>query len=175
MLKVGDVMTKHKVFISYYHADEYYRNRFEELFGDLFINKSVHIGDISDDLSTEYIKRLIREKYISDSSVVLVLVGEKTFCRKHVDWEISAGLYKNAGLIALALPTHESYKTGQYSKENIPLRLYDNLESKYAEIYYWTENRTNITNWINTAFENRELKKDNKDNSREQMKYNRCE
>lgn len=167
-------MTRHKVFISYYHADEYYRNRFEKLFGDLFINKSVHMGDISDDLSTNYIKRLIREKYISDSSVVLVLVGEKTFCRKHVDWEISAGLYKNAGLIALALPTHDSYNKNKYSEDTIPLRLYDNLISEYAKFYDWTESRNDITSWISTAFENRELKKDNKDNSRPQMKDNWC-
>ena len=65
-------MTKHKLFISYYHKDdEYYRDRFEELFGDLFINKSVRYGDIDGDLSTEYIKRLIRENYISDTSVVV--------------------------------------------------------------------------------------------------------
>ena len=104
-------MAKHKLFISYYHSDdEYYRDKFEELFGDLFINKSVQIGDIDDDLSDEYIKRLIRENYISDTSVVVVLVGKNTYCRKHVDWEISAGLLNNAGLIGLALPSHSSYK-----------------------------------------------------------------
>lgn len=84
-------MAKHKLFISYYHNnDEYYKNKFEELFGDLFINKSVKLGDIDDDLSEEYIKRLIRENYISDTSVVVVLVGKNTYCRKHVDWEISS-------------------------------------------------------------------------------------
>ena len=56
-------MTKHKLFISYYHSDdEYYRDKFEKLFGDLFINKSVQIGDIADDLSEDYIKRLILSK-----------------------------------------------------------------------------------------------------------------
>lgn len=169
-------MTKHKVFISYYHKDdESYRNRFEELFGDLFINKSVKLGDISDDLSTDYIKRLIREDYISDSSVVLILVGKNTYCRKHVDWEIYAGLYKNAGLLSLVLPTHTAYNTGKYSENNIPARLYDNLNSEYASIDYWTENREKIKKLVNTAFENRKLRKNNKINSRKQMKKNRCE
>ncbi|GIX40489.1 MAG: hypothetical protein KatS3mg129_0222 [Leptospiraceae bacterium] len=90
--------TRHKVFINYYHKeDEYYRNRFEELFGHLFINRSVKPGDIDTDVSTEYIKRLIQEDYISDISVLVVLVGSKTYCRKHVDWEISAALMKKVG------------------------------------------------------------------------------
>lgn len=33
--------TKHQVFISYYHDDDqYYKDKFEELFGDIFINSS---------------------------------------------------------------------------------------------------------------------------------------
>lgn len=171
----GDYMTKHKLFISYYHNDdEYYRNRFEELFGDLFINKSVKLGDIDEDLSTEYVKRLIRENYISDSSVVVVLVGENTHCRKHVDWEISAGLLNNAGLIGLALPSHSSYKKDKYSSDNVPARLDDNLKSGYASFYDWTENKAHMVNRIEKAFENKSKKKDDKVNSRKQMKYNGC-
>lgn len=168
-------MTKHKLFISYYHKDdEYYRDRFEELFGDLFINKSVQYGDIDSDLSTDYIKRLIRENYISDTSVVVVLVGKNTYCRKHVDWEISAGLRNNAGLIGLALPSHSSYKEKAYSKNNVPGRLVDNLKSEYASFYDWTENRAHIVKWIEKAFENNSKMKENKINSRKQMKNNRC-
>lgn len=168
-------MAKHKLFISYYHSDdEYYRNKFEELFGDLFINKSVQIGDIDDDLSDEYIKRLIRENYISDTSVVVVLVGKNTYCRKHVGWEISAGLLNNAGLIGLALPSHSSYKKDKYSKDDVPGRLVDNLKSGYASFYDWTENRTTMVNLIEKAFDKKSKMKDEKDNSRIQMKKNRC-
>lgn len=168
-------MTKHKLFISYYHNDdEYYRNKFEKLFGDLFVNKSVKLGDIDDDLSTDYIKRLIRENYISDTSVVVVLVGKNTYCRKHVDWEISAGLLNDTGLIGLALPSHSSYKKDKYSKEDVPPRLVDNLESEYASFHDWTENRSTMVNWIEKAFENKSKMKDKKVNSRKQMKNNRC-
>ncbi len=168
-------MAKHKLFISYHHNnDEYYKNKFEELFGDLFINKSVKLGDIDDDLSEEYIKRLIRENYISDTSVVVVLVGKNTYCRKHVDWEISAGLRNNAGLIGLALPSHSSYGKKKYSSGEVPRRLVDNLQSEYASFYDWTENRINIVKWIEKAFEMKSKMKDKKDNSRIQMKNNRC-
>ena len=40
---------RHKVFVSYHHAnDQYYRNRFEQLFSstyDIMVSKSVQIGD----------------------------------------------------------------------------------------------------------------------------------
>ena len=154
-------MTKHKLFISYYHKDEEYRDKFEELFGDLFINKSVKLGDIDDDLSTEYIKRLIREEYISDASVVVVLVGKNTYCRKHVDWEISAGLLNNAGLIGLALPSHSSYNKKNYSEVNVPERLVDNLKSGYASLYDWTENRATMVGLIDKAFQKKSKMKKN--------------
>lgn len=102
---------RHKLFISYYHKnDEKYRDLFETLFGSMFINKSVKIGDIDTDISDDYIKRLIQENYITDSSVLVVLVGPNTYLRKHVDWEISAALSKKvggySGLLGLRLPTH---------------------------------------------------------------------
>ena len=166
-------MTKHRVFISYYHEDEFYRNKFEELFGDIFINTSVKYGEIDDRLSTEYIKRLIREKHITNSSVVVVLCGPKTFCRKHVDWEIYAGLYNNAGLIGLILPTHKDHKKTTWTPDTYPSRLEDNLRTKYAQLYHWTNNPQTMINCIEKAFNHRNP--NSKMNSRNQMKYNRCD
>lgn len=141
--------TRHKVFISYYHKDDqYYRNQFEELFGHLFINKSVEPGDIDTDVSTEYIKRLIQKNYITDTSVLIVLVGPKTYCRKHVDWEISAALSKKvggySGLLGLCLPTHPDYSKDKYKADIVPPRLVDNLKSGYAKFYDWTEDENKI-------------------------------
>ena len=71
------------------------------------------------DDSDEYIKRLIREDKISDSSVIVVLVGNNTKNRKHVDWEIYAGLRAsingNAGLIGIMLPSVNKTYDGKYS------------------------------------------------------------
>ena len=62
---------RHKTFVSYYHkADQAYRDAFEKVFGHLFIGKSVQPGDISTDVSADYIKRLILEGYITDASVL---------------------------------------------------------------------------------------------------------
>ncbi len=173
----------HKVFISYYHKDDqFYRDKFEKNFGHLFISKSVKPGDIDSDLSDDYIKRLIQDDYISDSSVVLVLVGAKTKCRKHVDWEISAGLNKKvggySGLIGILLPTFTFDSDGKsYYYRDIPARLADNIKSEFAEIYKWdwvcgSDDR--IKNAIETAFNNRVDKKEKIDNSRKQFENDLC-
>ncbi len=167
---------KHKVFISYYHEDDQdYRDKFEDLFGHLFINKSVEEGEIDSDNSDEYVKRLIQEDYISDASVVLVLCGPNTWKRKHVDWEISAGLNKKvggySGLIGIHLPGHPDYQKDKYNKANIPPRLTDNLETKFAAIYDWTTSEEAIKKRIQEAFDNR-TKDDLIDNDREQLKEN---
>jgi hypothetical protein len=170
---------KHNVFLSFYHKDDkHYRDKFEELFEDICNVKCVHEGDIADENSHDYIKTLIQEHYISGSSVVVVLIGPKTYCRKHVDWEISAGLNKKvggySGLFGLALPTHSDYLRDKYDASITPARLVDNLKSKYAEYHDWTENENFIKDWIEVAFNAREDKVDQISNSREQFDYNRC-
>lgn len=167
---------KHRVFISYYHEDDQtYREKFEDLFGHLFINTSVEDGDIDSDNSDDYIKRLIQEGYISSASVVVVLCGPNTWRRKHVDWEISAGLNKKvggySGLLGLLLPTHPDYENDEYYSNNIPARLADNLETDFGNIIDWTDDEETIKNKIQEAFDNR-TNDELINNSREQMDDN---
>lgn len=71
--------SKHKVFISFYHHDdERYKEKVEDYFGDRMISKSVQDGEYDPDDSDGYVKRLIREDKISDSSVLVVLCGPNT-------------------------------------------------------------------------------------------------
>ena len=78
-------ITMHKTFISYHHNnDQWYK---EELvkFGEensIFVDRSVDTGDISDDLSDETIRQLIRDEYLRDSTITIVLVGTETKHRK---------------------------------------------------------------------------------------------
>ena len=103
----------HKVFISYHHKnDQGYK---EELvkFGrqhSIFIDESVDTGDISDSLSDESIREKIRDEYLRDSTVTIVLVGTETKQRKHIDWEIYSSMYdgtvnKKSGILVVTLPT----------------------------------------------------------------------
>jgi len=169
---------KHKVFISFHSKDMYYKERFESLFGHIFINKSVKFGGIDSDLNDSYVKRLIREDYLTDSSVCIVLVGPETYCRKHVDWEIAAALSKKAGgysgLVGLCLPNHSDFYRDVYNPDIVPSRLVDNLKSGYASLYNWTEEEEAIRQRVELAFENRISKMDKIQNWRIQFKYNRC-
>ncbi|NJK91958.1 MAG: hypothetical protein HC904_09095 [Blastochloris sp.] len=61
---------RRKVFVSYYHADDQAcRDAFEKAFGHLFISKSVQPENNETDLSTDYVKSLIQDGYISDTTV----------------------------------------------------------------------------------------------------------
>ena len=135
------------------------------------------LGEYDPDNSDEYIKRLIREDKISDSSVVVVLVGNNTKNRKHVDWEIYAGLRAsingNAGLIGIFLPTLRKSDSGEYYYEDIPRRLADNIKSGYASYCDWNYAINNFNQIIEQAFQSRITRRHMIDNSRPQMKYNR--
>jgi hypothetical protein len=178
--------TRHKVFISYFHRDdECCRNEFERRYGHLFISKSVQPGDIASDLSSDYIKRLIREGYITYSSVVVVLIGPNTRLRKHVDWEISAGLSKKvrgySGLVGFLLPSfplQTNPLTGrfEYRFSDLPDRLADNVRSGYAQVYLWPGFNAPdgyVNSALETAFVRRITHSHLIWNSRHQMHRNR--
>lgn len=169
--------TKHKVFISFYHNDdERYKKEIEDLFGDRMISKSVQDGEYDSDDSGEYVKRLIRENKISDSSVVVVLCGPNTWKRKHVDWEIYAGLRESvngtSGLVGIFLPSFP-VNAGYYDCSFLPDRLHDNYKSGFAKLYSWSKFKGEFDRIIQEAFDNRKKLADKVDNSRQQMKRNR--
>lgn len=107
------MVEKHKVFVSYHHAnDQPYKEALLTLsrHNDIFIDASVDTGDISDLLDDDSIRRKIRDEYLRDSSVTIVLVGTETKNRKHVDWEIYSSMFngrvnKQSGILVINLPT----------------------------------------------------------------------
>lgn len=129
----------HKVFISYHHLyDQDYKDYLVYLGKkySIFLDSSVDTGDISDDLSDQQIRIKIRDEYLRDSTVTIVLVGRETRRRKHVDWEIYSSMFdgkinKRSGIIVINLPGTPG--TNYY---NAP---YGNLEKSllYPEITSW--------------------------------------
>ncbi len=162
---------RHKVFVSYHHAnDQLYRDRFESLFTSLFdimVSRSVQDGDIDPKLNSERIRQIIRDNYLRDSTVTVVLIGTETWKRKHVDWEIGSSirdtkLNPRSGLLGILLPTHPNYNATSYTPYIIPPRLYDNAKCKYAAIYDWLEDPRKVASRIHDAFEHRtEIMPDN--------------
>ncbi len=103
----------HKVFISYHHKnDQYYKNALSSMaqMYNIFEDASVNTGEISDELTDHQIRTIIRDDYLRDSSVTIVLVGTETKYRKHVDWEIYSSMYngaknKKSGILVVNLPS----------------------------------------------------------------------
>ncbi|MBP1488968.1 MULTISPECIES: TIR domain-containing protein [Acinetobacter calcoaceticus/baumannii complex] len=89
------MLSMHKTFISYHHDKEQdLKNEIIATFGgDHFIDKSVNDGDINTEISDESIMRKIRQDYIADSTVTLVLIGEETYSRPFINSEIQASLW----------------------------------------------------------------------------------
>ncbi len=103
----------HKVFISYHHRnDQMYKDALEDWNSRVhaFIDKAVDTGDIPDCLSDESIRIKIRDEYLQDSTVTILLVGKETKKRKHIDWELYSSMYdgtvnKKSGIVVVLLPS----------------------------------------------------------------------
>lgn len=130
---------KHRVFISYHHSnDQWYKDELIR-FGkenDIFLDWSVDTGDISDNLSDQEIREIIRDEYLQTCRVTILLVGTETKKRKHIDWELYSSMYngkvnKKSGIVVILLPSAKSeYCTAANTNEK-------------SQIY------PNVTNWIN--------------------------
>ena len=104
---------RHKVFISYYHEeDQRYKERLVGIMGNRIVDCSVDTRDIVDsNLPVDEVRRRIRDVFIAEATVTIVLIGPRTWQRKHVDWEIHASLRdtehnRRCGLLGILLPAH---------------------------------------------------------------------
>ena len=176
---------KHKVFISYHHAnDQYYKETLlqSNIYDDIFIDASVDTGDIDENLSDESIRQKIRDEYLRDSTVTIVLVGTETKNRKHVDWEIYSSMYdgkvnKKSGVLVINLPTTGcTYCTAAHGDEE-KSEIYPNTSSwtsiktrkEYEERYPYmpariidnllkAEVKLSVTNWDTIMADTEKLK-----------------
>ena len=163
----------HRVFISYHHAnDQYYKERLLQInaaYG-IFVDASVDTGDISDALDDQAIRAKIRDEYLRDSSVTILMVGTETKGRKHVDWEIYSSMIdgavnKRSGVVVITLPStncefwtaaHEPEKSAIYPDCNSWTSI--NERAEYERRYPYMPNRiidnllaakakVSVTNW----------------------------
>ena len=105
---------------------------------EVFIDKSVDTGDISDDLTDEEIRVKIRDEYLRDSTVTIVLVGKDTAGRKHVDWEIYSSMKdgpvnKKSGIVVILLPSVTGSATHLYAANGFVEK------SLYPQITDWSD------------------------------------
>ncbi|ECE0941461.1 hypothetical protein ZP13_25250 [Salmonella enterica subsp. enterica] len=150
-------MTKHKVFISYHHAnDQWYKNELEKMNNifDVFVNRSVSLGDIDDEEEPQKIREIIMDEYLRDTSVLILLVGTETKNRKHVDWELYSSMRDSprngkSGVFVINLPsTGTNYIRASHGEDeknefhpNITEWITINDRSTYKERYPYMPER----------------------------------
>jgi hypothetical protein len=173
-------ISRHKCFISFHHADEDQVETFIETFASTFIPRVLGVSDEDDFINsedTEYVMDQIREKYLTDSTVTIVLVGRCTWARRYVDWEVYSTLRndkynRRSGLVAITLPS-----AANYSGKCLPPRVADNVHDAdgYARWYKYPSSQTTLQAWIEEAFNARISKIELIDNTRSRMIHNsRC-
>ena len=113
-------------------------------------------------------RQKIRDEYLRDSTVTIVIVGTETKNRKHVDWEIYSSMYdgtvnKKSGILVISLSnvlvwaTHDEEKETVYPEitnwitiddrsefekryPDLPDRIIDNLVAKAKiSVTYWNK------------------------------------
>ena len=174
---------RHKVFISYHHADQEEVNDFINTFSterNVFIARALGAGmdqSIIDSNDTDYVMRRIRELYLKDSTVTIVLMGKCTWARRYVDWEIQSSLRSGDtvipnGLLGIKLPSYSS-------NSKFPQRFNANLKQNneqldcYARWSDYPKRKDTLSNLIDDAFDARRKRKNWIINSRDRFKNNR--
>jgi hypothetical protein len=174
---------KHKVFISYHHDDQEEVEKFIKTFDqehDIFISRALGVGmeeDIINSNNTQYVMQRIRDLYLKDSTVTIVMIGKCTWARRYVDWEIQSSLMQGESHIPNGLL---GIKLLSYSRNGYPDRLNKNLCSRdkkendcYARVINYPKDKDTLTYWIEDTFLARTKRSSYIVNPQERMKYNK--
>lgn len=147
----------HKCFISYKKEDKDYRTKLDDLFNDEdVVNKS--LDRVIDSENGNYIMQVIRDDYLKDSTVTILLIGEHSSENEGSDWngdknyfikkELQSSLYNGVGntrngILGVVLPEmYDKIYCGTYTcdscgEEHNCVRINDNTVIKeFSENYY---------------------------------------
>jgi len=170
---------RRKVFVSHYRGDRGEVDRFIDEFANrqqIFIPYVLGANDNDDYISSsnpEYVMTQIRQKYLQDTTVTIVLVGSCTQSRRYVDWELKSSLrqgqYTPNGVMGIILPS-------QGNSCDLPPRLADNWNNDNSNCYarYWVypSSGQQLREWIEDAYSARTTRANLINNSQDMMKYN---
>lgn len=141
--------------------------------------------DIINSTNPEYVMSQIRQKYLGDSTVTIVLVGTCTHSRRYIDWELKASLRQGDsppnGVVAYLLPSAQLpegrvFTRTQYRYPPIPNRLSVNYELnnliKYARYFTLPDTDEQMRANIEDAFAARTSRASSIINPNDMMKNN---
>jgi len=121
----------------------------------------------------EYVMAQIRNKYLLDTTVTIVLIGSCTHSRRYVDWELKSSLrqgnYTPNGVLGIILPS-------QGSSAYMPPRLEENWSKGHVDCYarykIYPSSAEILGSWIDDAYIARTERAQLIKNTQEMMKYN---
>ncbi|MGW0192698.1 TIR domain-containing protein [Nonomuraea sp. NPDC003201] len=170
---------RRKCFLSYHAVDSDEVTKFIDTFGSCFIPRVIGVTEndpLINSSNNDYVMDCIREKYLQDSTVTIVLIGSCTWSRRFVDWEIYSTLRndiknRRSGLMGIQLPSVDG------ASPSIPDRLLDNLKSgngdgAYARYYRYPTTEASLRNLIEDAFAARTSRASLINNSRARKQRN---
>lgn len=175
------LIARRKVFISHYKDDRKEVDAFIDYFANthrVFIPKVLGANENDDFINstnTDYVMGQIRQRYLQDSTVTIVLLGSCTHSRRYVDWEIKSSLrqgqYTPNGLMGIVLPSRNN-------TAHLPPRLAANWNEIHQNCYarYWSYpgSPAQLSDWIEDAYRARTTRSHLIQNAQDMMKYNAC-
>lgn len=170
---------KRRVFISHYRGDRVEVDDFIEKFANqekVFTPYVLGANDNDEFIKStkpDYVMSQIREKYLLDTTITIVLIGSCTHSRRYVDWELKSSLrqgdYTPNGVIGILLPS-------QGSSAHLPPRFRDNWTKEHIDCYarYWAypSSAEVLGRWIEDAYAARTTRAHLIQNSQDMMGYN---
>lgn len=162
-----------KAFITFHPADREYAVKFVEQFADVVTATLVGVSEqddfIKDTNEAAFIEREVRERYLTNTTVTIMLTGKCTWSQRFVDWEIASSIRKDAergrsALVGIRLPYLGSGPT------TVPERFQDNLKNGYALMKTYPASSEDLRAWIVAALERRDTI--TPDNTRPLLKKN---
>lgn len=166
--KFPTIIPRRKVFISYFKGDKPWVDKLVRDYGQsgngVFIPRVVGVideDDFVDSDDVDYIMQAIRDRYLQDSSVTIVVVGPCTHSRKFIDWEIKSSLTQPAngrpnGLLGLEIPPPRDW-AGNPIWHYLPDRflknyIQDRQDISYARYYVWPTSASDLRRWIEEVY-----------------------
>lgn len=139
------------VYLSYAQADESDAIAFRKLMESL----NVPVDSCRDGETGENVLATARS-VLSNCSVIVVLIGERTRDSRWVDMEISLAMepredQPGAGLLGIILKSHPDFAKPYYEPDSIPLRLHDRVRWEYGMVRKWTDDPQQVRTWLDDA------------------------
>jgi hypothetical protein len=176
LLEVAKKPERRKCFISYSHFNQDEVKQFLETFADAFIPKVLGVNDKDDFINStdpDYVMGRIRELYLQDSTVTILLIGSCTHSRRYIDWELKStlrrGSYTPNGLLGITLP---STNGSSHLPERFKSNWENGEESCYAMYRSYPASVSQLKQWIETAYDRRTSRAENIQNSQEMWTNN---